>query len=221
MTDMVTITGVFQGQIRQMEGDGRPTGIYKKPVREAVAVDDAGLEDDHQGDPKAHGGPDRALSHYPAEHYAAWSELYADAGALLRPGVLGENISTTGLTERNVHVGDVFRMGTALVEVSQPRQPCWKVSHRLGVPDLARQIAESGRSGWLYRILEPGYVGPGDVAERVEVAEHGYTLARLWALRNDTRPDREHLEFLAELETLAESWRERFAQRLDWLRRHA
>ncbi len=221
MTEMVTITGLYQGRIRPMEGDGRPTGIYKKPVREAVAVDDAGLEDDHQGDPKAHGGPDRALSHYPAEHYAALSELFPEATSLLGPGILGENVSTNGLTERTVHVGDVFRIGTALVEVSQPRQPCWKVSHRLGLPDLARCIADSGRSGWLYRVLDPGYVSPGDVIERVEVAGHGYTLARLWAIRNETRPDREHLEFLAELETLAESWRQRFSQRLDWLRRHA
>lgn len=221
MTEMVTITGVYQGQVRPMDGDGRPTAIYKVPVREAVAVDDAGLEDDHQGDARAHGGPDRALSHYPAEHYAIWAELYPDAASLLGPGVLGENISTNGLTERNVRVGDVFRMGTAVVEVSQPRQPCWKISQRLEVPDLAREVASTGRSGWLYRVLEPGYLGPGDVAERVDTAAHGITLADMWAIHNSTRPSIEDLEALAELDVLADSWRRRFAQRLDWLRRHA
>ena len=221
MTDMATITGVYQGEERVMEGDGRPTGIYKTPVREAVAVDDAGLAGDHQGDPKAHGGPDRALCHYPAEHYGVWAARFPEAAAELRPGVLGENLSTNGLIESNVSVGDVFRMGTVIVQVSQPRQPCWKISHRLGVPDLAKEVAASGRSGWLYRVLEPGYVGPGDVAERLEHAEHGFTLADMWEIQNTHRPPVDQLELLVSLDVLADSWRERFRNRLEWLRRHA
>ncbi|SEP03588.1 MOSC domain-containing protein [Aquisalimonas asiatica] len=221
MTDLVTITGVYQGEVRPMEGDGRPTAIYKAPVREAVAVDDAGLAGDSRGDTKAHGGPDRAVSHYPAEHYAIWAQAFPDAAPELTPGVLGENISTNGLSESHVCVGDIFRLGTALVQVSQPRQPCWKISHRLDVPELARAVVDSGRSGWLYRVLEPGYVGPGDVAERVEEAAHGYTLADMWSLHHMRRPPIQDLELLASLEELAESWRKRFASRLEWIQRHA
>lgn len=221
MSDIVTITGVYVGQARDMSSDGTPTAIAKEALRSAVAVSDVGLDGDEQADGDSHGGPERALSHYPAEHYAVWGQHYRGTSDRLGPGALGENISTNGLTERNVRVGDVFRMGTAVVEVSQPRQPCWKISEHLGLPDLAREVAASGRSGWLYRVLETGYVGPGDVVERVQAAEHGITIARMWALHNATHPDLEELEVLAGLDVLADGWRRRLAERLDWLRRHA
>ncbi|WP_290648849.1 MOSC domain-containing protein [Aquisalimonas sp.] len=221
MTEFVTITGVYQGRVRRMEGDGRPTAIYKQPVQHAVALGDGGLADDQQGDRKAHGGAERALSHYPAEHYGVWASVYPQAASLLRPGVFGENVSTSGLTEGSVAVGDVFRMGTAVVQISQPRQPCWKISHRLNLPELAREVAETGRSGWLYRVLETGYLGPGDVAERLDRATHGYSLADMWAMHNARRPTMDDLEALATLDVLADSWRQRFASRLDWMRRHA
>lgn len=214
------IETLFAGGIRELEDDGSPTGIYKTPVRGTAYLDYEGLAGDAQADLKHHGGPERALNHYPADHYSHWRERFPARSAAFVPGVLGENLSTHGVTEAEVRVGDVFQLGTATIQISQPRQPCWKIARRLGLPKLARDVADSGRAGWLYRVLEPGKVAAGDDLRLIEVADHGITLARLWTLQATRRPgpeDREIMVTLARLPTLAQEWRRRFASRLEWL----
>lgn len=217
------VNSVFVGAVRELEDDGSPTGIYKSPIAGPVHLDRTGLEGDVQADRVNHGGPERALNHYPAEHYDHWRARFPERAADFRPGVLGENLSTRGIAEPDVRVGDVFTLGSATLQVSQPRQPCWKIARRLGLPNLAREVVSAGRAGWLYRVLEPGAVAPGDELALAEPAAHGLTLERLWALQAARRPDpaqREAMATLAALPELADSWRRRFASRLEWLRRN-
>jgi MOSC domain-containing protein YiiM len=128
------------------------------------------------------------------------------------PGAFGENISITGMTEDMVAVGDVFRLGGALMQVSQGRQPCWKLNHRFGVPDMARRVQDTGRTGWYYRVLDPGMVAPGDDLVLIDRLAPEWTLHRLWRAMYVDRLNRTELQAIAALDVLAEGWR-RYAQR--------
>ncbi len=190
---------------------GRPdtlSAISKQPTDAAVAIGPAGLEGDEQADRRNHGGPDKAVHHYPFDHYAAWrADLPAPAPLLDGVGAFGENISTLGLTEETVCVGDVFRIGTAVLQVSQGRQPCWKLNHRFGVKDMARRVQFTGRTGWYYRVLEPGIAAAGDEISLIDRPLPDWPLARiLRAFYHDTG-DLPTLAGIAALEPLAPGWR--------------
>ena len=211
-----TVDALFVGALGRLANDGGPSAIDKRAVDDARWLDADGVAGDAQADRVHHGGPERALNHYPAEHYDAWRARYPGYDDAFVPGALGENISTRGFTEADVCVGDVFSLGEATVQIAQPRQPCWKPGTRIGIAGLARAIAAEGRAGWLYRVLEPGHIRAGDRLTRIERAAHGITLAELWALQGTRHPDteqRRRLLTLAEQPTLAPEWRKRLANR--------
>jgi MOSC domain-containing protein YiiM len=112
-------------------------------------------------------------------------------------------------------------LGDAVIQVCQPRWPCWKLGQRFQLEELPRLVVETGRAGWLYRVLEPGAVAPADKLHRIEQARDGINLAELWRLQEQRRPPLEAIERLAGMQTLASAWRERFAKRLDWLRENS
>ncbi|CAO3358263.1 MOSC domain-containing protein [Azospirillum palustre] len=208
MTKSTMLNAVLTGKAVPF---GRPdtlSAIGKHPVDAAIAIGPAGLEGDEQADRRNHGGPDKAIHHYPFDHYAAWrGDLPAPCPLLESVGAFGENLSTLGLTEETVCVGDIFRIGTATVQVSQGRQPCWKLNHRFGVKDMARRVQSTGRTGWYYRVLEPGIVATGDGIALVERLLPDWPLARiLRAFYHDTG-DLPTLAGIAELEPLATGWR--------------
>lgn len=211
--------GLFVGQLRQLPGVGSLTGLYKTPVDGPLWLSATGLEGDVQADRANHGGPERALNHYPAEHYPHWRDVFPERADEFTAPALGENLSTTGLTEADVRAGDVFALGGARIQISQPRNPCYKIARRMQLRSLAREVALAGRSGWLYRVLEPGRVSPDDDLELLDPADHGVTLAALWSLRNDRRPALDLLERMARLPGLADSWREVYASKLETFRR--
>lgn len=140
---------------------GSRSAIDKRVRSGRIHCGALGLADDAQGDLRVHGGADKAVHHYPQEHYAAWRSELGPHPLLEAPAAFGENLHTTGLTEADVCLGDRFRIGDALLEVSQARQPCWKLSERFGRPDMAAQVQRSGRTGWYYRVLEEGDVWAG------------------------------------------------------------
>ncbi|MES1924090.1 MOSC domain-containing protein [Salinisphaera sp. T31B1] len=210
------VDALFIGRIGPLAGDGAASAIDKRPVTDARWLDAGGVAGDTVADPIHHGGPERALNHYPAEHYRLWQARYPGFEDAFVPGALGENISTHGMTEADVHIGDVFRLGQATVQIAQPRQPCWKIGARTGIAGLARAVAAAGAAGWLYRVIEPGDIRAGDRLARIETATHGITLARLWSIQAARVPDeddRRALLRLAELPTLAPEWRKRLAAR--------
>lgn len=196
---------------------GQDSGIAKSEVSGPVKVGELGLEGDEQADRRHHGGPEKAIHHYAFDHYSAWRiELASDAGGLLSiPGGFGENISTLGLTEHNVCVGDVWRVGTVLLEVSQARQPCWKLSERFGVSDMAEQVQTSGRTGWYYRVLEAGEIVANDTMRLEERPHADWPLSRILRAFYVDHLDRSALEGIASLEVLTASWRTLAERRLE------
>ena len=205
-----TLDQIFIGTPRALP-EGSPSAIYKHDVARRIAVEHAGLSGDAQADPDNHGGPERALHHYPVEHYDFWQARLNPAEPFV-PGVFGENLSIAGLTEADVHVGDVFTLGTTRLQISQPRWPCWKPGDRLAIKPMAHELIEHGRAGWFYRVLQTGDIAPGDTLTRVAAAEHGITLARLWALKNTRAPDaqmREEIDFMTSYDRLAPAWQDR------------
>jgi MOSC domain-containing protein YiiM len=149
------------------------SGIVKTPVTGARMVRTLNIEGDGQADLKVHGGRDKAVYCYPFEHYALWaSELSRDD---LGPGSFGENLTIAGLTEATVSVGDVLEVGGARLQVTKPRQPCFKLAAHIGRPDFPRLFLASRRTGWYARVLEEGLVSAGDRVSRQE-AGHGPTV---------------------------------------------
>lgn len=191
-----------------------PSGIDKHPVQDRLWLGQEGLAGDAQGDRRVHGGPDKAVHHYPFEHYPDWQAELGPLDRLARPAAFGENFSTHGLTEATVAVGDRFRIGGALVEVSQGRQPCWKLNVRFSVPDMARRVQDSGRTGWYYRVIEEGEVAPGDLMVLVERRSPDWTIRRLWRALYVDRMNIGELAGMAELAHLPEGWRRHARRRL-------
>lgn len=206
--------------------NGEPSAVNKQTTHARLRVGVLGLEGDEQGDRKHHGGPEKAIHHYARDHYPAWIEELPSAAALLAsPGAFGENVSTLGMTERTVCIGDVYRLGTAVVQVSQARQPCWRLNVRFNVGDMARRVQTCRRTGWYYRVLEPGEVAAGDSLTLVERPSSGWTLERILVALYVDRLNSAELESIASLTSLAEGWRRLARRRLesrvieDWSRR--
>jgi MOSC domain-containing protein YiiM len=203
---------LLTGPVAPLADTATTSAIAKSPVAGPLRLGAEGFEGDAQADRRVHGGPEKAVHHYPFDHYAAWRADLGELPLLAAPGAFGENVSTSGLTEDSVAVGDIFRLGGALVQVSQGRQPCWKLNHRFGLPDMARRVQETGRTGWYYRVLQPGPVSPGDDLQLIDRLAPDWTLRRLWRAMYVDRLNRAELEAIAALDVLAEGWR-RYAQR--------
>lgn len=223
---MLQVEAVLLGALKPLGLQGVPSGIDKQPVETSVQIGPEGLTGDHQGDRKHHGGPEKAIHHYPHDHYAWWRSRYPELSSQLgQIGRFGENISTTGLCEADVCIGDVFRLGSAVVQVSQGRQPCWRLNARFNEKSMARRVQESARTGWYYRVVESGGVAPGDSLDLLERPAGNWSLQRVLNILHRDTLNREALRELAELPELAESWRNLMHRRLekaeveDWTRR--
>ncbi len=203
------------GKPRPFRDDGTQSAMAREAASGPVMLRKGGFEGDEVADKKHHGGPDKALHLYPAEHYPFWNAKLGGHRLLDHAGAFGENISASGLTEDKVRIGDRFRMGGALVEVSHGRQPCWKIDHRFGVHGLSREVIRTGRCGLYFRVIEEGEVAAGDVIEQAGQAPHDWSVARVFKLiiGGGHREDgaKEALAELARLDTLATVWRERAA----------
>lgn len=225
------IERLFAGPARPLGGAATSvvSGIVKHAHAGPLALSRNGLEGDEQGDRMYHGGPEKALHQYASEHYGYWRTRFPDSLAPLEPGVFGENISTTGMSERNVHIGDIYRVGTALVQVSQGRQPCWKLNRRLGHQQAALAMQGSGATGWYYRVLEEGSIAQGDCLTLEARPCPVWPMARLIAALFPTDVAlpglREEWRLAAQIDQLSPNWRVAFARRVetgrveDWTRR--
>jgi MOSC domain-containing protein YiiM len=187
-----------------------------------------------------HGGPDKAVCVYSLDHYAYWREAFAAVGIepnALTPGAFGENFSVAGLTEESVCVGDVWRVGDAgetgarrqedgrdeapcefrrgaVFQISQPRQPCWKLARRWGIKTLAAQVIETGKTGWYFRVIEEGVVEAGMAMTLVERPCPEWTIERANSVMHREKGDRQAARRLADVEWLSESWRGELRRRV-------
>lgn len=138
------------------------TGIYKRPLQGKVLLRKANIEGDKQADLNSHGGFDKAIYAFPSEHYAFYQEHLGQGP--YEHGYFGENLTTGGMVESTVHIGDRFQIGTAIVEVSQPRAPCFKLSMKLGTDRVVRLMLDSGKTGFYLRVIKEGLIEGGEVS---------------------------------------------------------
>jgi len=181
------------------------TGIFKEPVSGPVMLRRLDLDGDQQADLSAHGGPDKAAYAYPSEHYPFWkNEL---PGMELPPGMFGENFTTEGLDEENTHIGDRFRVGGAVVTVTQPRTPCYKLGIKFGSDEMLKRFLASLRSGFYLKVFEEGSVEAGDAIERVHLDENKVAVADLNRFYVGGRGDASFLRRAASVEALSNGWK--------------
>lgn len=207
----VRVDGVYIGKAKNL-GHGLISDIDKHRLDRRLWLWPQGLGTDEHGDPRFHTGPERALHHYPSEHYAYWSKHYPNVDWCAP--AFGENLSSSGLTEEHACLGDLFRWGEALLQISQPRSPCYRLSHRWGIEGLPQHAQETGRCGWFYRVLKPGFVSPEDEFQLIQRSYPGLTVA--WALRSFFQEPLEHagLKKLVDCPVLSTRWRDIALKRL-------
>lgn len=191
-------------------GERIKTGIFKEPVPGRTMMRRLNIDGDGQGDLSVHGGIHKAVYVYPVEHYDYWKRELGRED--LTYGKFGENLTVEGLLEEAVHIGDVFQIGEASIEVSQPRVPCFKLGIKMGNPRIVKPFLESKRVGFYVRVLEEGEVGAGDTIERTKVGEGQMTVKEIVHLRHFDNANATAAEKAASLPALTPSWRDSFEE---------
>ncbi len=210
------IESIQVGRPRHFDGDGDPakswtSAIYKQTVLGKVNVGMTNLDGDQQADLAHHGGPDKAVLAYSATHYDDWTREFPDIP--FRAGGFGENLTISDCTEVDCCIGDVMQIGSCLVQVSQPRQPCWKLSRRWRLPKLAVLVQQTGRTGWYYRVLREGSVESGLAVELIERPFPELNIAWASAVMYAKPRSRQDDLHLASCEALSDSWKKTLTRR--------
>ena len=189
------------------------TGIFKEPVKRRIRLRKLGLDGDGHGDLTVHGGIDKAVYAYPIEHYEHWRrEVGRDE---LSFGQFGENLTVEGLLEEEVHIGDVFWIGGAHVQITQPRVPCFKLGLKMGLPTFPKQFLASERSGFYLRVLVEGEIGAGDSIERIKIDSARLSIKEVHHLYYFDNCNRQGIKRVLDVTALSDSWRESFEGFLD------
>lgn len=211
---MVRIVSVNVGLPREVAWKGRivMTGIFKQPLAGRVMMRALNLSGDRQADLTVHGGPSKAVYVYPSEHYAYWRDELP--GLELPWGMFGENLTTGGLLESQVCIGDRFRIGSAEVVVTEPRMPCYKLGLKFGRDDIIKRFLASRRTGFYLAVLKEGEVGAGSTIRRISRDSHGVTVADIAHLYANKAGNIELLHRAVQVEALPESWRTYFHARI-------
>lgn len=186
------------------------TGIFKEPVRGPVWLRWLNLDGDRQADPDAHGGADKAVYAYTVENYEHWKRALGRND--FPYGQFGENFTVEGMAEDEVSIGDVFRVGDALVEVTQPRVPCYKLALKMGLPEFPKLFLASGRLGFYLRVLEEGEVEAGDIIERVHSEPERMTVREIGHLLYFDKGNLEGARRALRQAALSTGWRRAFEE---------
>lgn len=208
------LVSINVGRPREVEWRGKAvrTSIFKDPVTAPVRVRELNLDGDEQADLSVHGGADKAVYAYPCEHYAYWrGEL---PGIELRWGAFGENLSTEGLSEAALRIGDRLRIGSAEFLVTQPRLPCFKLGIRFGRPDMVKRFQRSGRTGFYLAVLREGVISPADPIQVLRAERSSLSVADIARLYTADESEQALLRQASELAALPEGWRDYFRNRL-------
>ena len=214
---MPSILSLQVGPVASLGPDNVPSAFVKRPVAGSVHVAPLGLEGDAQADLRVHGGTDKAVYVYPSEHYARWLADVPQHERTLLPGAFGENVTTVGLDEQSVAIGDVWAIGSAQMQVSEPRQPCFKLGLRFGDNGLGRIMMQSGRSGWYMRVLQAGELKAGDEITLLRRPNPEWTIARFNQFVPRRRAAVDDMRDLVRIEGLAQGWRNEIAEVLGGL----
>ncbi|MBE9210832.1 MOSC domain-containing protein [Nostoc sp. LEGE 06077] len=193
------------------------TGIFKEPVEGRVMVRSLNLDGDRQADLSVHGGKDKAVYAYPFEHYDYWRRKLPEMD--LPWGMFGENLTTGGLLENEVNIGDRFWIGSAEVMVTQPRMPCYKLGIKFGRTDIVKQFLDSRLTGFYFSVLQEGTVGNGDTLSLISRDSNNITVADITQLYARETHDLELLQRAVQVEALPTGWRDYFQQQIEKFKR--
>lgn len=194
------------------QGKDVQSGIWKHPVFTPVWLSSLRFAGDEQVDKRFHGGKDKAVCVYPVEHYANWQDRL---GKSLNPGAFGENLTTLGLLENEVCIGDIYSIGGARVQVTQARQPCFKLAMKHGVREFPSWVEQSRKTGFYFRVLKEGYIAPADSVLLVHRTPQNHTVADAFKVMTDGRADSENIRALLENDGLSDDWKTTLQKRLD------
>ena len=208
MTTLGEVQRLLTGRVKEVEGaKGLFSAIAKHPRHGRVRLGSTGLEGDEHAHPQFHGGLEKAVHHYPLDHYAYWREHVPGFQRLDAPGAFGENISTEGITENDLCVGDILGVGSAQLQVSQGRAPCGILDARFRFAGMADAVERTRYTGWYYRVLQEGEIAQGDPITLLERSHPEWTLeAAQYVLYND-RQNKRAIAAILEIPTLSAEWR--------------
>ena len=196
-------------------GEPVSTGIFKEPVAGRVMLRTLNLDGDRQADLSVHGGPSKAVYVYPSEHYEYWRRELPEMK--LPWGMFGENFTSAGLFESELNIGDKFRVGSAVVMVTEPRMPCYKLGIKFGRSDIVKRFLASERTGFYFAVLQESEVGAGDPIKLIEKSKDSVRVSDITLLYTREKRNVGLLRRAMEVEALPESWKSYFQHRLDKL----
>ncbi len=214
---MITIESIQLGKV-VTEGDPSSrdamsrqwTSAFRKTfVDGAVSVNELGLIGDQVADRKNHGGPEKAILCYAGVHYRSWAEEHPELE--FSAGGFGENLTLGGVTESDVCIGDRFRSGECVLEVSQPRQPCWKIARRWQTKSMTKEVTQTGRTGWYVRVITGGSLASGSELELISRPNADWTIARANDVLYGREVDRMAVHALMHLPELSREWQDALA----------
>ena len=187
------------------------TGFFKKPVNEKIFLDELGFRGDGVGDSRIHGGKDLAVCAYFVDHFSHWKiELDRE----IKPGDFGENLSLAGINETQINIGDIFRLGEAEIEVSQPRQPCHKLNKVFDLQAMACKVQTTGYTGCYFRVKKMGWVKPDSLFQKIQEGSGKVSIEMLNVLLFKEKKNQDLLRKVVSLQALSIKWREKFKKRL-------
>jgi MOSC domain-containing protein YiiM len=212
---MMKVVSVNVGLPQEVTWKGRTvtTGIYKDPVKGPIMARKLNLDGDRQADLTVHGGEDKAVYAYPSEHYEYWKHELPDDEFFW--GKFGENLTLEGLLEDEIGIGDIFRIGSATMVVTQPRMPCYKLGIKFGRDDMVKRFLQSGLSGFYFAVVKEGEVAAGDPIELIEQEPHRVKVSEITRLYTSDKHNLELMRRAIEVSALPESWREYLLQRIE------
>jgi MOSC domain-containing protein YiiM len=210
------ISSLHVGKIQRLVNTDYSSAINKQKVTDLQRVSKIGLINDEQCDKINHGGEEKAIHQYALENYEYWKTSLPDIPKLRHSGAFGENICSHGMKEDTVMIGDIYKVGSCILEVSQARQPCWKLNYHFQCSSMSLRVQESLRTGWYYRVLEEGSIQQGDTIELIDRPHPEYSLTYLLKIlyKKENCLDNEILSNLIKIKSLALSWKKIFSNRL-------
>jgi MOSC domain-containing protein YiiM len=209
------LDSVQTGRVAPLGPEQVPSGFVKHRRTGTVQVSLLGLEGDEQADLSVHGGPEKAVYAYAQSHYPAWAAEFPQLAASFQGGAMGENLTVAGMDEAAICVGDIHAVGSALLQVCQPRQPCFKFALRHGNNQLPKSMVRSGHAGWYYRVMREGVLREGDAIALRERPNPDFPFQRLIEIVNHGNASADELARMSEMPGLASQWRDIARQLLE------
>jgi MOSC domain-containing protein YiiM len=205
---IASLASIHAGKVAPLGPEGVPSAFIKSRIAGPVRITPLGIAGDEQADLSVHGGLEKAVYGYSLDNYADWRKEYPHHAATLAPGGFGENFCIEGIREVDLCVGDVHQIGSSTLQVCQPRQPCFKLALRFADKKMPKSMIRSGRSGWYYRVLEPGHATTGDPVQLEHRPHPDFPFARLVELISHGKATRDELERMQYMPELASNWRD-------------